>query len=461
MKKLYTVTDLGGGDGGKGAVVHKLSSLNKAHTIIKVGGAQGSHGVRTSYGENFNFSQFGCGTFEGAKTYLSELMVIDPFLLLDEGKRLKYNFGIGNIFDYISIDAQALCITPFHLITSQLTEMSRKKQQKGTVGIGAGEAVLDAEKHPELAIRAKDLGSPGLKEKLAAIRAQKTEDLREIISLVPEFWKEDQEQAQVLLELLGDNEFIDSIAEAFNLLNQSVKVFDRDYLSQKILGREGVVVIESSHGILTDRYYGFCPYVSRLRTVPEFSWKLLEECGYDGEIIKLAVTRAYQIRHGAGPMVTENSEWSQNLLPGSSKNDNRWQGKVRIGPLDFVSLRYALEVCGGPQVFSGLALTWFDQIQTMGRWDLCQNYQGELNNEFFSSDGRINVNQKIGHEKTKYQERLSAELFKTQPKIITHDISTKNQKELFNFRKELIKDQLKMPISMISFGPTEKDKICF
>ncbi|MCX6795500.1 MAG: adenylosuccinate synthetase [Candidatus Falkowbacteria bacterium] len=461
MKKLYTVTDLGGGDGGKGAVVHKLSSLNKAHTIIKVGGAQGSHGVRTSYGENFNFSQFGCGTFEGAKTYLSELMVIDPYLLLDEGRRLKYHWGIGNIFDYIAIDAQALCITPFHLIASQLTEMSRKKKQKGTVGIGAGEAVLGAEKHPESSIRARDFGSPGLRDKLAAIRLQKTEDLQEIISLVPEFWKKDQEQAKILLELLADDNFVDDVVEAFNLVGSSVKVFDRDYLSQQILGRDGVVVVESSHGILTDRYHGFCPYVSRLRTVPEFSWKLLEDCAYDGEIVKIALTRAYQIRHGAGPMVTENSDWSENLLPGSSKQDNRWQGKVRIGPLDFVSLRYALEVCGGPQMFSGLALTWFDQIQSMGKWDWCEKYQGELNDEFFTSSGCIKFNPEIGQGKTKHQEGLSAELFRVRPDVTSYKIGTKNQKELFDFSKELINNQLNMPISMISFGPTEKDKICF
>ena len=62
-KKAYTVTDLGGGDGGKGGVVHKLCSLRKPHTVIKVGGAQGHHGVTTSRGEQFAFSQFGCGTF--------------------------------------------------------------------------------------------------------------------------------------------------------------------------------------------------------------------------------------------------------------------------------------------------------------------------------------------------------------------------------------------------------------
>ena len=45
MKKIYAVTDLGPGDGGKGSVVHKISCMKRARTILKVGGAQGRHGV--------------------------------------------------------------------------------------------------------------------------------------------------------------------------------------------------------------------------------------------------------------------------------------------------------------------------------------------------------------------------------------------------------------------------------
>ena len=52
-KKVFTITDLGGGDGGKGGVVHKVCAVKKAHTVLKVGGAQGSHGVRTTNGESF------------------------------------------------------------------------------------------------------------------------------------------------------------------------------------------------------------------------------------------------------------------------------------------------------------------------------------------------------------------------------------------------------------------------
>lgn len=461
-KRLFTVTDLGGGDGGKGGIVQGISSLKRAHTVIKIGGAQGSHGVFTSAGQKFNFNQFGCGTFEGAKTHLTELMTIEPYGLLQEAEKLKYQWGIGNIYDYLTVDENALCITPFQTITSQLRELDRKEKPKGTVGLGAGETLLDSEQHPDLIIRAKDLNNPGLSEKLHAIRTQKIQDLQEIIQRVPEFWASDQDEAQQLLQLLlNDEEFIERIVERFTTLASLIKIVGREYLRQEILGRDGVVVAEASHGILTDRYYGFYPHTTKLRTTPEATLKLLQDCGYDGEIIKIAVTRAYQIRHGAGPMVTEAPDWLDKILPNSSKQENRWQGKVRIGPLDLVALRYAIDVCGGPQFFTGLALTWFDQIQALGKWTLCPSYQDTSDLNFFSPTGEIKVNRQNGLEQIEHQKQLTEKLFRSRPNLISHDISLKSREELIEFSSQILQQELKIPVRIISFGPNEKDKLYF
>src|SRR5215471_21595904 len=94
--KVYVVTDLGPGDGGKGGVVHAICNMMQPHIVIKRGGAQGSHGVRTSKGEKFNFSQWGCGTLEGIPTFLSAQMVISPEGLLNEAAALRYEHGIHN-----------------------------------------------------------------------------------------------------------------------------------------------------------------------------------------------------------------------------------------------------------------------------------------------------------------------------------------------------------------------------
>jgi adenylosuccinate synthase len=457
-RKLFTVTDLGGGDGGKGGVVDKICNLKKAHTVIKVGGAQGSHGVRTSAGQSFNFSQFGCGTFRGSKTYVSELMLISPHFLINEGLELKDRFGINNIFDTISVDENALCLTPFHLVTSQLRELDRGDKPKGTVGLGAGEAKVDSEKYPELAIYAKDLGDDNLTDKLEALKVQKLKDLAEIIDRVSTFCPADKILAEELLVFLNDSTLIEKTVEWFKALKSLVRITDRDYLGG-ILKKDGTVVVESSHGILTDRYYGFSPHTSQLRTTPEATLKLLNDCDYDGQIIKLGVSRAYQIRHGAGPMVTESSQWLEKILPDSSKDENRYQGKVRIGPLDFVALRYAINVCGGPQFFDGLAISWFDQIKAIGNWQVCSSYQNAVDNNFFI-DGEIKVCREGGLKQLDYQNQLTQKIFGCKPNITSYDIFGKSQKELIDFSSEILQQELQVPLSMISFGPTESDKIC-
>ena len=133
-EKIYVVTDLGPGDGGKGGVVHKISTMMRAHTVIKVGGAQGSHGVRTFAGNNFAFSQWGCGTFEGIKTHISQRMVISPEGLLNEADALRYEHGIHDVFGLLTVDQRALCATPYHGIASRLREMARGKNPRGTIG---------------------------------------------------------------------------------------------------------------------------------------------------------------------------------------------------------------------------------------------------------------------------------------------------------------------------------------
>lgn len=460
-KKLYTVTDLGGGDGGKGGVVHRLSSLRDAHTILKVGGAQGSHGVRTSAGQSFNFSQFGCGTFEGTRTHITDLMVIEPYRLLKEGEELIYQWGIRNAFDLITIDENALCITPYHTFASRLQELARKDKPKGTVGIGGGVAVADNEEWPNLSIRAKDLGKSYLRDRLELVRRIKLKALAPIIENVGDLLPTDQESAMELIKLLKDEDLPQRTATQFNVLKDKVKIVDKEYLKRGILGRDGFVVVESSHGILTDRYHGFHPNTSYLRTTLQPTLDLLAECEYDGEIKKLCITRAYQIRHGAGPMVTESDELLGKLLPGSHKDQNRWQGKVRVGALDLVTLRYAIEVCGGPEMFDGLAVTWFDQIKTAGAWNLCTSYIGAEGEEFFSPDGtRIRVRHGSDEAQLEHQRELGKRLTMCRPNLFSTDIRPgDNDRYLAGLCAQTLERELSVPVRMVSFGPTEDDKM--
>ena len=124
--------------------------------IIKRGGAQGSHGVHTSLGESFNFSQWGCGTLEGVPTFLSEQMVISPVGLENESEALK-KLGIFDPFKLLTCDPSCIVATPYHRIASQFEELLLKDKPRGTVGTGVGQAYRMTSLGEEMTIRARDL----------------------------------------------------------------------------------------------------------------------------------------------------------------------------------------------------------------------------------------------------------------------------------------------------------------
>lgn len=458
-EKIYDITDLGPGDGGKGGVVHKVCSMTKPHTVIKFGGAQGSHGVATSRGERFAFSQWGCGTFEGIRTHLSPRMVITPIGILNEADALKYQHGIYNVFDLLTVDERALCATPYHGIASRLKEMARGHNPRGTIGTGVGEAYRDLQRYPELAIRPRDLSRPDLKERLDAVRKQIRLDLAPIIEM--DYLPSDREAATEEIELLFEDDYLDHVVRRFRETAEKTTIVDPGFLGREILSQDGVAVVESSHGVLTDHFYGFHPHTSALETLPCFKHVMLKEAGYDRQIVNLGVTRAYAIRHGAGPLPTADPDMSDNLLPGSNKEENRYQGKVRVGPMDLVLLRYALQVCGGPSAFDGLAVTWFDQVTTNGVWHLCRRYLNADDPNFFTSSGEIKIYHGKADDQLGYQEALGKQLFRCEPEITSIEIpASASRDELFSLCAGVLQDELAVPLRLVGFGPTELDKVC-
>ena len=132
-----------------------------------------------------------------------------------------------------------------------------------------------------------------------------------------------------------------------------------------------------------------------------------------------------------------------------------------MGPLDLVLLKYAIEVCGGPGAFDGLAITWFDQIQVNGEWHLCERYQNASDQNFFTPDGVIKVRRGENAEQLQYQENLGRQLQGCIPEITTHKVkSNERREELYSLCGSVLKDRLGVSVRMVSFGPTELDKVC-
>lgn len=440
--------------------MHWIATATGASIVIKGGGAQGSHGVHTSRGESFAFNQWGCGTLDGIPTHISSRFIVSPVGLINESRALIHGgFCIDDPFGLLTIDQGAVCATPLHGIASHLKELSRGNNPRGTIGTGVGEAYRYSEQYPHLTIHVRDLLRPDLREMLVDLRRQIRCDLAPIIE--EGFLPEDRECAAEEISLLNDDRYLDCILNIFQEAGKRAKIVDHDYLRREILSREGIAVVENSHGVLTDHYNGFHPHTSAIRTLPCFTGAMLKDAGYAGQIVKIGVFRAYAIRHGAGPLPTHDPSMAEDLLPGSHKSDNRWQGKIRVGPLDLVLLRYAIKVCGGPEAFDGLAVTWFDQIQKNGVWEICDRYSsGTDDRTYFSPAGEIIVREGIDDEQLKHQEDLCRQLFRCVPEIdkipILPDASREN---LYSLCSGILEDRLGVPVKLISFGPTEKDKL--
>lgn len=452
-KKIVIVFDLGPGDGGKGGVIHKLTSHHRAHTVIKVGGAQGSHGVSNGR-QDFAFSQWGCGTLEGVRTHITPLLVVSPEGLLNEADGLRY-VGVDNAFDLLTVDERAICATPYHGSASRIKEVARGNNPRGTIGTGVGEAFRDSKRYPDEIIRVGDLRSD-VRTKLSDIRDRQLEELRQLVHGTV-FLQDDLPIVEEEMRLLEDPGFLDHNVEQFREAGRRLDIVDPDYMRRVIFDIDDTAIVESSHGILTDELCGFQPHVSAIRTLPSFTHDMLIEAGFDGEVEKIGVHRAYTVRHGAGPMPTADPTMNDNLLPGSCKEENRYQGKIRVGALDFVLLRYAVEVCGGPEAIDGLAISWFDQISQNGAWQVCDRYE-RYDRNYFHSDDRIRAYEGDLAGMPDYQNGLCEALFACKPDIRSL-VLPKATDDQYRLCDREFRDRLGIPVHLVSFGPTDRDKL--
>ena len=442
MEKVYVVTDLGPGDGGKGTIVHALAHKLKPKIIIKRGGAQGSHGVRTSRGDKFNFSQWGCGTFDAVPTFLSDQMVIMPVGLENEAEALRKT-GIYDPYAFLEVDARCICATPYHKIDSQLDELLRKDHPRGTIGTGVGKAYrMMMELGASMTVQAfelKDRRSRKIARKLQAQANYYREKYADIS--VDDCLLDDTELIAENLELLYDDGFLTYTIGLFEEVGRKLRL---GFL-EDILELPGTAIVESSHGVLTDSEDDWMyPHVSGIGTLPEYTEEMLGISGYTGEVYHLGVHRSYEIRHGAGPMPTYDPEFTKQMLPDSHKQTNRWQGAVRAGALDLNLLKHALDSCDKAwpwDGFDGICLTWFDQLfePEQIRWPICTGYE--------------NTEMRIGETRAEWLERAV-------PIVEQYTLKTPvTEEELFDFAQKTLGKFISVPLKVISCGPTELDKI--
>ena len=431
--KVYGVTDLGVGDGGKGGVVNAIAGKMNVHTVVKEGGAQGSHGVIDNLGRPFPFSQWGCGTFSLVPTFLSKRMIISPTGLINEADAL-IDHGISDPYGLISADPDCICSTPYHQVWSRLYEISLRDHPHGTVGLGVGKAYRQFLESPEMTIYAKDLLFPQvITDKLSDIRIDiysRFSNLRD-----DDVNKTDIPYLRKNFDLLMNFDVFADIVDKMAFVGRLLRLQSLE----DVLKKDGSIVSERSHGVLSDSESFLKPHVSSIRTLPRFSQQMYREAGFDGRYVNLAVHRAYEIRHGAGPLPTEDEQFRKELLPHSHKMTNRWQGEVRVGAFDVMLANYAINTCGGAESFDGLCLTWFDQVIQRGYWDFCHSY--ELDGRSVPQSDLTNLS--------------VSDLYRVKPVLDRHYY---NNEPVQEYCQRVMNDYVDIPVRMVSVGPAIQDK---
>src|SRR5512141_1323831 len=157
MKTAYIVVDLGFGDAGKGSIVDYLTQTRDIQDIVRyTGGPHAAHHVVRQDGVSHAFCQFGATFQQDVLSHLARAMIVKPENLMYEGRALEAK-GVPDPFVRLSINPKCRLVISYHAMLCQMKEVARGGQRYGTVGIGAGEAVMESEQAPDLSLRVGDL----------------------------------------------------------------------------------------------------------------------------------------------------------------------------------------------------------------------------------------------------------------------------------------------------------------
>lgn len=361
--RVFVVVGLGLGDEGKGATVDHLVRSQGAALVVRYnGGPQAAHHVVLPDGTWHAFSQFGSGMLvPSTRTHLSRFMLVEPWNLLREAAVLQQK-GVSHPLERLSVDPRCVVVTPWHKLMGQLREIARGARAHGSVGMGVGQAVRDAQQHPDRAIVMNDLFHPTqLALKASALFKEKLAAAQILV---------EQHASAAMVELLGHFQwnldlFLDAAREVTRPLQRCMQ--DDEGVLDKALRAQSPVVMEGAQGVLLDPIVGFEPFVTRTRTTLHHAQTLL---GNHGDIVRVGVMRTYAHRHGPGPLVTEDETLSGHLTELHNAT-NRWQGPFRVGHLDLVTARYALRAVGG---VDQVVLTGLDRLSRMSAVKWCSAY---------------------------------------------------------------------------------------
>ncbi len=423
------------GDEGKGKVAHLLSR-DADYCVRFNGGTNAGHRVVLSRipalvgadspeppteSQEFKFHLIPAGALhENCTGVLAHGMVIDPYALVQELNALRELRGSD---PQIAISSNAHLLLPYHPIIERL-EGSRVSLD--TTAKGIGPAYRD--KAARIGLRVSDLLFP----------QRFTEKLTAVVERYQKIWPESAElrrlnASQLAEELLRLSEgFRDRIVDTVRLLNDA-------------LDQNKYIIFEGAQGALLDLDLGSYPYVtSSTATIGGIG----SGAGVPPQRVDriIGVAKAYTTRVGHGPFPTEALDRAGERLRLQGNEFGTTTGRPRrCGWLDLVALRYAVMINGFTElVLTKLdVLTGFDEIWIATGY----RYHGRILHDFPTVCEILQECEPVYEKLPGWSESLGeCREFGELPKAAQQYV-------------RVIEDELGIPISMVSVGPSDEQNL--
>jgi adenylosuccinate synthase len=340
---------LGGqwGDEGKGKLTDALAA--DADLVVRAnGGANAGHTVKTDQGV-FKLHLIPSGILNPrTDCIVGAGVVVDPRLVLDEMEHLSQR---GISLDRLSISERAHIVMPYHPILDQLEETDRLEGSIGTTLRGNGPAYSD--KVARRGVRMAEFVDG------AALRARLHTELPRWNRLLSHVYNAD---AFDLEELFAE------LAELGERLRPYVKPTEPFVAETLAAGKR--VIVECAQGAMLDVDYGTYPFVTSSATTAAGACQ--------GSAVPptrvdrvLGVFKAYSTRVGAGPLPTELTDATGQLIRERGNEYGTTTGRPRrTGWFDAVAARYVAQLNG----ISDIALTLIDVFDVFETIKVCVAY---------------------------------------------------------------------------------------
>lgn len=357
--KTKVVIGLGFGDEGKGITVdylcHEALKHREYPLVVRFsGGHQAGHTVTLENGTSHVFSSFGSGTLRNIPTYWSDKCTVDPIALMNEYDALVAKGYTPHLY----IDSNCPITTPYDQLANRL---ENEKKQHGSVGVGFGTTLKREE--ALYSLKAVDLNFPAILDiKLNQVYEYYTKDISRIQMPEKRGMFYELPSPELRTWALDMNKFNDAIKRLLSISTIHIvngNTFHFHHYTD--------IIFEGSQGLMLDKNIGFYPNVTRSNVHSGVALEFINKHNLPIPEIYY-VTRAYQTRHGKGPMIHRNFDKMQLHLINIENETNVWNPYQTDFKKEYLSvelLRYALErdlMYNDQRICNHLVITCLDQL---------------------------------------------------------------------------------------------------